>query len=40
MSKEEQLDCCLVGRWGEDLILESELILSRKWEEHLWNLKR
>ena len=31
---------CLVGRWGKDSILESEMISLRRWGERLWNLKR
>ena len=39
-SREEQLGRCLVGRWGDDSILETELISLRRWGERLWNLKR
>ena len=39
-SREEQLGRCLVGRWGDDSILEAELISLRRWGERLWNLKR
>ena len=39
LSRGDQLGRCLVGRWGEELILESDLVLLKRWGELLWNLK-
>ena len=39
-SREEGLGRCLVGRWGDGAVLETELTSFRKWEECSWNLKK
>ena len=39
-SREEGLGWCLVGRWGDGLVVETEIASFRKWGERSWNLKK
>ena len=39
-SREEGLGRCLVGRWGNGLVVEAEMVSVRIWGEHSWNLKK
>ena len=39
-NREEGLGRCLVGRWGDRLVVETEMVSFRKWEERSWNLKK
>ena len=38
--REDVLGRCLVGRWGNGSVVESELASFRKWGERFWNLKK
>ena len=38
-SREEGLGRCLVGRWDDGLVVETELLSVRKWGERSWNIK-
>ncbi|RVW37083.1 hypothetical protein CK203_084577 [Vitis vinifera] len=38
-SREEGLGRCLVGRWDDGSVVETELLSVRKWGERSWNIK-
>ena len=38
-NREEGLGRCLVGRWDDGLVVETELLSVRKWGERSWNIK-
>ena len=39
-NREEGLGRCLVGRWDDGPVVETELFSIRKWGERNWNLKK
>ena len=38
-NREEGLGRCLVGRWDDGSVVETELLSVRKWGERSWNIK-
>ena len=39
-NREEGLGRCLVERWDDGSVVETEMVLVRKWGERSWNLKK